>query len=144
MAPGGLLALYLMGVPASVDVFWTIVLPSAYLCYVVVPFMPTLPPRVIEQEGTLQLHGGILREGNIAVLQYASIGANTFPSAHAAVSIAVALALLQFAPLTGALFMLLAVSINVACVAQRYHYAADAVLGTLVACAVFGVSRIAQ
>ena len=81
-----------------------------------------------------------LRDGNLAILTYVSIGANTFPSGHAAASVAVALVLLQFAPVSGAVFMFLAISINIASVAQRYHYTLDCLLGALVALLVFAVT----
>ena len=139
LVPGGLLVLYFHGFRGSADTFWKTVLPAAYLCYVVVPFLPTLPPRLVEQ-GTTLPNRGVLRDGNLAILTYVSIGANTFPSGHAAASVAVALVLLQFAPVSGAVFMFLAISINIASVAQRYHYTLDCLLGALVALLVFAVT----
>jgi hypothetical protein len=139
LVPGGLLALYFHGLAGRADTFWSVVLPSAYACYVIVPFLPMLPPRMIEGDGKEQ-SGGVLRGGNLTILDYASIGANTFPSGHVAASVAVALVLMQFVPVTGALFMFAALSIGVGCVVKRYHYAMDSVLGALVAYTVFAVS----
>ncbi len=123
---------------SHVDDFWRVVLPSAYLCYAAVPFLPTLPPRLLEHVDKCPPEG-VVREANMAVLRHASIGANTFPSAHVSASIAVALVILQLEPNVGAVFMFAAISIAIACVAQRYHYAADSILGALLALIVFAV-----
>lgn len=60
--------------------------------------------------------------------------ANTFPSGHVAAATACALILLRVAPLwVGLVFLFLAISIALAAVLGRCHYAADAILGALVA-----------
>jgi membrane-associated phospholipid phosphatase len=84
---------------------------------------------------------GLVRRWNLLIHQHASIRFVTLPSAHVASTLAASFALIPFAPLAGALFMFLSVSIAVAAVAGRYHYAADVLLGAVVA--VF-VSLIAQ
>jgi membrane-associated phospholipid phosphatase len=63
------------------------------------------------------------------MVRHATIGANTFPSGHVAVSSAIAFAVMRSMPLVGVVFLVLALSIAVACVVGRYHYATDVVAG---------------
>jgi hypothetical protein len=135
LVPAGLLALYSQ--PSRAGYYWLVVLPAGYLCYAMVPFLPTLPPRLLQPNVQVSKPDNVVREANITILRYVSIRANTFPSAHVSASLAVALVVLRFEPWIGALFLFIALSIAVACVAQRYHYAADAVLGALLALVIF-------
>jgi hypothetical protein len=123
---------------AASDMFWSVVLLSSYLCFGVLPWIPTRPPRVIEgnREPLTQEERG-LRRVNLLVLNHASIQVNTFPSAHVAGSIASALAVGAVLPLAGLFVALIAASITAASVYGRYHYAADAALGALIAFVVF-------
>jgi membrane-associated phospholipid phosphatase len=63
----------------------------------------------------------------------ATIGANTFPSGHAAASLAVALAVVGVVPGAGLLLLGLALSICIACVVGRYHYVMDVLAGAVLA-----------
>ena len=75
------------------------------------------------------------------VVQRFSIQANTFPSGHAAGSLAVALALIGTLPWTGAAFLLLvAASISLACVVGRYHYIVDVLAGVALALGIWLVN----
>ena len=65
---------------------------------------------------------------------------NTFPSGHAAGSLAVAFAVIGTLPWTGALLLVLAAAICVACVVGRYHYVVDVVAGAAVALAAWLVN----
>ena len=113
-------------------------LPPAYLCYAMIPFLPTLPPWALDRGRTA---GGV-RAANFFILRHLSIKANTFPSAHVAASIAAALALLQFVPFAGFIFLWIAISIAISTVTGRYHYALDAVAGAALAAATFAVTRL--
>jgi hypothetical protein len=125
---------------AAADLFWSVVLLSSYVCFGVLPWIPTRPPRVTEgvRPGVTGDERG-LRRVNLLVLDRASIHVNTFPSAHVAGSIASALAVGAVLPLAGLIVGVIALSITVASVYGRYHYAADAVLGALIAFVVFAV-----
>jgi membrane-associated phospholipid phosphatase len=79
---------------------------------------------------------------NAWVLANASNQWNTFPSGHVAGAMACGLALVPDVPLAGAVVLSLAMLIGVASVAGRYHYAADAVAGVLVALLAFVVARL--
>ncbi|HEY7392508.1 MAG TPA: phosphatase PAP2 family protein [Bryobacteraceae bacterium] len=136
--PMGLAALYMLRQGADAGHFWTVVLPAAYAAYGTVPFVQTRPPRALEEKWSEPLLGGKVRSLNMAILGHASIHANTFPSGHVASTAACALILLRVAPLwVGLIFLVVSLSIAVGAVAGRYHYAADAILGVLVAFAAF-------
>jgi hypothetical protein len=135
--PMSLAALYLMRMGHEADYLWKIVLVSSYLCYCMLPFIQTHPPRKLAWANPVLLPKTKMRALNLWVLGHASIHANTFPSAHVASSTACALVLLRLAPGVGLAFLALAISIALGAVAGRYHYAADVALGALVALVVF-------
>jgi membrane-associated phospholipid phosphatase len=70
---------------------------------------------------------------NLLINQRASIRFITLPSAHVASTMAASLVLLWLAPSAGFVFLLLSLSIVIAAVAGRYHYALDVLLGIAVA-----------
>jgi membrane-associated phospholipid phosphatase len=80
-----------------------------------------------------------MRRLNTWILEGASNGWNTFPSGHVAGSLACGLAVAPRLPAAGAALMVIAGLIAVASVAGRYHYAADAAAGVLLALVVFAV-----
>jgi hypothetical protein len=92
LVPLGFATLALSGqtTGADVDRFWTTVLGAALPCYGTLPWLPTRPPRDIEtaQAGATPS----VRVINARVLRSISVGWNTFPSGHAAASVAIALA----------------------------------------------------
>jgi membrane-associated phospholipid phosphatase len=136
--PLGLGTLYLLRLGRDADHFWTVVLLSAYACYGMLPFLQTRPPRMLGEKWSSLVRPGKVRVFNLWILRHASIHANTFPSAHVASTVACALVLLRFGPAwVGLGFLFIALSIALGAVAGRYHYAADAILGALVALAAF-------
>jgi len=136
LVPLGLAVLYLLHLRQDADYYWTVVLAAMYLCYATTPFVQALPPRVLSQT-TRAIPESKLRRLNLQILRQASIQAVTFPSAHVAAAVAVALVLLRLTPVAGLGFALAALSIGVAAVAGRYHYAADVLWGALLSLAVF-------
>jgi PAP2 superfamily len=129
LVPAAVATLHGLHLQSKADFFWAIVLPPTFLCHLVVSFYQTQPPWVI-----LNLQpSGFLRKINFIVIRHASIQINTFPSAHVAASIAVALAMLHLHLIAGLVFSFFALSITGATVVGRYHYAADAVLGFFLA-----------
>jgi membrane-associated phospholipid phosphatase len=158
LVPLGLAALYIAGRRDQVDTFWLLVLVPTYLCYATTPFFPALPPRSLpkqleptnESAATARVllpsrnegsdeNSSSIRSLNLELLKYGSIHAISFPSAHMASSLGVALVLLHFAPLAGAGFLIVAVAIGIAAVAGGYHYAIDVLLGAALALIVFGL-----
>src|SRR5262249_24002581 len=104
----GLTALYLSGFRNAADDYWTLVLLSAYPCYVLLPFIQLLPPRLVEGTDASTNHSPYLRRFNLWLVRRVTHEANTFPSGHVAASAAIALVLLRFTPLAGIMFAFIA------------------------------------
>ena len=110
--------------------FWSVLLITDYICFIMLAWVQTRPPRVLE--GTEPWHSSV-RPFNLRLVGAASIQVNTFPSGHAAEALAAALLVLG-APLPIVLLMFVnAVAVSAAAVLGRYHYAADALAGWVVA-----------
>jgi membrane-associated phospholipid phosphatase len=139
MIPAGVGILYWAHQRAAINVYWALVLPASYLCYLVIPFAQTLPPRLLD--GTLPAPSSSqkIRAFNLLIMRHASIHLNTFPSGHVAATMAAALVLLRYVPAAGALFLFMAVSIAIGAVLGRYHYVLDVILGAALPFGVFGV-----
>jgi hypothetical protein len=118
------------------DLFWTVILVTDYVCFAMLPWIPTRPPRALEPDDPWR---SSLRRFNLRLLGTASIRVNTFPSGHAAEALAAAL-LVWNAPFAVVAWMLFnTVAVSTGAVLGRYHYAADAFSGWLVALAVWSV-----
>jgi hypothetical protein len=139
LVPIGFAWLLLAGHREELDRFWTSVLLASFMCYGLLPWLPTRAPRVIEP-GSAGVRSSI-RALNLLILDRASVGMNTFPSGHTAASVATALAAGAAIPSAGFVLGLIALGIAAGSVAGRYHYAADAVTGALVALVAFVISR---
>jgi membrane-associated phospholipid phosphatase len=126
---------------SGMDGFWAAVLLATLFSYAVYPFFPLTPPRVLYGDVPGPHVEPVLRQWNFWLLNHFSVQACMFPSGHVAATTAVALALRKHLPRLGGLFLFLAASIAAATVYGRYHYAADALAGALVA---FAAYRIAQ
>jgi membrane-associated phospholipid phosphatase len=143
VVPAGYLCLLLAGYgPDAVNRFWSIVLLASFLCYGLLPWLPTRAPRVVEPNRVAMRSW--FRTLNLAVLNRGSVQWNTFPSGHTAASLATALAVGSYMPVAGIILGFLAVSIAAASVAGRYHYAADAFAGAAVAILAFLTADVAR
>jgi membrane-associated phospholipid phosphatase len=115
---------------ADAERFWSVILVTDYVCFAMLPWIQTRPPRAIEPGPPCRSR---VRALNLTLLGRASIGANTVPSGHAAEALAVAL-LLADAQLTIAISAAgVAVAISAGAVLGRYHYALDVFAGWAVA-----------
>jgi membrane-associated phospholipid phosphatase len=123
------------------DKFWTAVLLATLFCCAVYPVFPLIPPRVLFNDVPGPPVSPLLRHMNLWVLNRLSVQACLFPSAHAAAVTATALAVRAYRPRLGILFCVAALSVALATIYGRYHYAADAVAGALVGITAFAVSR---
>lgn len=118
--------------------FWSVILITDYVCFGALPWLQTRPPRGIESGEPWR---STIRAFNLRIAGSASIGVNTFPSGHAAEALAAALLVLD-APLPIVIVMFLnALAISAGAVLGRYHYAADALSGWVVALAVWFAMR---
>ena len=112
------------------DRFWTVILVTDFVCFAALPWVQTRPPRALEP-GEPWI--AACRRFNLRLLDSTSIQVNTFPSGHAAEALAAAL-LVSDAP-GGLLGWMIvnALAVSAGAVFGRYHYAADAIAGWLVA-----------
>ena len=136
--PAGWVWLVAAGHGQHADRFWTTVLMASFACYGFLPWLPSRAPRAIEAPPPGE--PSLIRQLNAHVLDRASVRWNTFPSGHTAASLAVALAVGVHTPVAGLLFAAVAISIAIGSVVGRYHYAADAITGAVVALASFAIT----
>ncbi len=136
IVPLGLGMLYIAGLRRDADVFWFLVLLPTYICYVITPFFPALPPRSVDASGKPSKTTKS-RIFNLWLLKHGSIQAISFPSAHVASAFGVSLMLWHYLPLAGTVFLVIALWIAIAAVAEGYHYTVDVVLGAVVSLAVY-------
>lgn len=116
--------------------FWTVILFTDYLCFGCLPWIQSRPPRALEAEPPWRSQW---RTVNLQILESGSVGVNTFPSGHAAEGLACALLVTSAQwPIVIAMFVT-AGAISAGAVFGRYHYAADAIFGWLVALVVWTV-----
>jgi membrane-associated phospholipid phosphatase len=135
LIPCGVGVLYWAHQRGAIDQYWAVVLVASYLCYGIVPFAQTLPPRLLPVAGSAPSAKprpkSKIRSFNLFILRHASIHLNTFPSAHVASTVGASLVLMQYVPAAGLLFLLIALSIAAGAVLGRYHYALDVILGAM-------------
>jgi hypothetical protein len=117
----------------AVSRYWSIVLAAELACYAPLAFLRSRPPRSIETPGVVARRAPVLRRLNVAILDRASVQANTVPSGHVAGAVAAALAVMAVSATAGWILLVMALLIAVSAVVGRYHYAVDCVLGALVA-----------
>jgi membrane-associated phospholipid phosphatase len=137
--PAGATTLVLAGHGNEVSRFWMIVLLAEFVCYGMLPWIQTRPPRVLESMEALAQRSVGIRRLNLSLVNRASIQVNTLPSGHAAGALATALAVGAIMPRAGIVFLLIALCISVATVLGRYHYVVDTTLGALVALAAWSL-----
>jgi hypothetical protein len=121
--------------------FWAVILITDFVCFAVLPWVQTRPPRAIERAEPWR---SSVRALNLRVLGSASIQANTFPSGHAAEGLAAALLVLDAPAPIVVLMMIAALKVAAGAVLGRYHYLADALAGFVVAVSVWTVIAAAQ
>jgi membrane-associated phospholipid phosphatase len=114
--------------------FWSVVLVTDFICFGMLPWFQTRPPRAL---GAADPWRASVRALNLRLLGAASIQANTFPSGHAAEAMAVALLVLGAPWPIVAAMAVTALAISAGAVLGRYHYALDALAGWLVAAGVW-------
>jgi hypothetical protein len=136
LVPLGVGLLYVLQLENYVEEYWKLVLSSSYPCYLVTAFLPTLPPRLTSVECSADGRRGQIRSLNLWILRRASIGVNTFPSAHVASTLSASLALVRLVPGEGLIFLAVSIGTALGAVLGRYHYAADAFTGATLATAV--------
>jgi membrane-associated phospholipid phosphatase len=134
LVPVALLIRFATLADANPEQFWFVVLVTDFVCFACLPWIQTRPPRALSPQAPWQ--SGI-RRLNEQVLDRTSIQHNTFPSGHAAEALASALLVASAPWPLAAAVAVAAVLVSAGAVLGRYHYAADAVAGWVVAAAVW-------
>jgi membrane-associated phospholipid phosphatase len=107
--------------------------------YALFPYFPSAPPRTLFAGSDLPAKTTALRQFNLWIVNGYGIHSSVFPSAHVSSAFSAAWALLRYLPqrkIFGWGMLIYAISVAVATVYGRYHYAVDTVAG-------FGVSVMA-
>jgi membrane-associated phospholipid phosphatase len=138
LIPAGLALLAFTGHAARIDRYWTMVVASEFAAFAPLAVIQTRPPWVLERKP--QLADKAVHHLATQMVEHLSIRVNTFPSGHAAGSLAVALGVIGALPLAGTVLLGLAIGICVGCVVGRYHYLIDVVAGVAVALGVWLVN----
>jgi len=138
LLPGGFAALALTGHSSHANRYWTMVLAADLGAFAPLSVFQTRPPWAIERPAVLAAS----RIHRLAshVVKNATIGVNTFPSGHVAVTIAVAIGVIAPLPALGVVLLFCAASIAVACVVGRYHYTVDVLAGAALGLGVCAVA----
>lgn len=127
--------LYLNNRRNDVDRFFLILLTGTLAAYALFPFFPSQPPRL--------LFGGLdapavtswVRRFNLWILRNASHQCSVFPSAHVSSAFSAAWAMFLLVPdrkRFGWGVLVYAISVSIATIYGRYHYAADVAAGFVV------------
>ena len=135
LLPGGFLALAAAGHSDAADHYWTLVSAADFAAFLSLTMFQTRPPWALERPPDLAAR--TVHRAALVVVRHGTIGTNTFPSGHTAVSFAVAYALLPTLPLAGAIALAVATVIALACIVGRYHYVIDVWSGVLLSLVVW-------
>lgn len=133
LVPAGAFALLAAG--HDLDRYWIMVMSAEFGAFLPLTLLQARPPWAIERAPALP-DRAVHRTASRFVREL-TIRANTFPSGHAAGSLAVALAVIGVLPLAGAVLLALALGVCLACVVGRYHYTVDVAAGVALAIAIW-------
>jgi len=137
MLPAGYAALAWTGHSADADRYWTLVAGADMAAFLSLAIFQTRQPWALERPPALADRS--VHRVALLFVRHGTIGANTFPSGHTAVSLAIAFALLPVLPAAGVVALVLAATIAVGCIVGRYHYVIDVVTGIVLAVVVWAI-----
>jgi membrane-associated phospholipid phosphatase len=106
------------------------------VCYGTLPWLQSRPPRLLAPFDVAQgkpCTPASIAHVNVVVLSWISHGWNTFPSGHAAMSFAVALALVPVSVPAAIVAAIVATGVAIGAAAGRYNFAIDVLYGAVVA-----------
>ena len=110
------------------------------LCLIWYIFMPVMGPRYKFEKITGPLAAGSIFRLVHMVLSNASSKGTAFPSSHCAIGVIVVLCAALYHPIAFTILCPFGVGLVVGTVYGRFHYALDAIIGTLLAIIVFGAA----
>ena len=115
-----------------VNRFLQIYLLGTLLAYAMLPYFPSQPPRVLYPDLDAPQITSVIRQINLWLVGHGGIHASVVPSAHVSSAFSAAWAMFSVMPerkKIGWGLLVYAVSVSVATVYGRYHYAVDAIVG---------------
>jgi membrane-associated phospholipid phosphatase len=142
IGPFSVAALYVSNHRERADRFLVAYAVGTLASYALFPFFPSDPPRVVFPGSDLPLYSGAIRHFNLALVGGYGIHSSVFPSAHVSSAFAAAWGLmfvLPERPWFGRGMLFYAVSVAIATVYGRYHFAADALAGFCTSLLALGV-----
>ena len=110
------------------------------LCLIWYIFMPVLGPYYKFKQISGPLADGFSFKLVHMILSSAASKGTAFPSSHCAIGVIVVLYAARYDPVAFAIMCPFGVGLVVATVYARMHYAVDAILGTVLAIAIFGIA----
>lgn len=135
--------LYLANGRRGIDAFYALYLGGTLGAYALFPYFPSQPPRILFPHIDPPTVHTILRQFNLWILRKGTIHSSVFPSAHVSSAFAAAWGMFVIMPRRkwyGWGLLIYAVSVSIATIYGRYHYAADALAGfvvSVIAAAIF-------
>jgi len=132
-------AMYFAQKRSRIEAVLTVYLSGTLSAYALFPYFPSVPPRVLFGAADASHYSSILRRFNLFLVNDYGIHSSVFPSAHVSSAFSAAWALMLFVPehkWMGRGMLIYALSVAIAVIYGRYHYAVDALAG-------FGVSLVA-
>jgi hypothetical protein len=127
-----------------VDQFWLVYLAGILGVYALFPYFPSEPPRVLYAGEDLPHLVGLIRRLNLAIVGNYGIHSSVFPSAHVSSSFSAAWALhvtMPDRPWLARGMAIYGLSVAIATIYGRYHYAVDGAAGIAVAIVAAVVTR---
>ena len=147
VGPFSLAILYLHSRRAQVDQFLFTFVLGTVLSYALHPYFPSEPPRAVFPDADMPEIVTVFRRFNLWILSGGGIHTSVFPSGHVSHAFAAAFAMRRVLPdkkWIGCSLLVLALSICLATVYGRYHYAVDGLAGLAIAVLALAVTRLLE
>jgi membrane-associated phospholipid phosphatase len=144
--PGVCIAiLYVKGARSRIDKFLETFALGTLLAYALLPALPVASPRLAFAGMDLPNVQVFWRGLNVWLLDHLDIGTSVFPSGHVAVAFSSALGFRRALPESRGIFVALlavALSVYLATIYGRYHYAADGLASIGISIAAWGLCEV--
>ena len=147
VGPFSVAILYLCSRRAKVDQFLFTFVLGTVLSYAFYPYFPSEPPRAVFPDADMPQVVTLFRRFNLWILSGGGIHTSVFPSGHVSHAFAAAFAMQRVLPdkkWAGRSLFVLAVSICIATVYGRYHYAVDGLAGLAIAVLALVVTKLVE
>ncbi len=144
VAPVSVAILFMNGRRKSIDRFWLIYLVGTLGAYALLPYFPSEPPRAVFAGIDMPHITTAIRRLNLWIVGGYGIHSSVFPSAHVSSVLSAAWALIALIPerrWIGTLMLIYGVSVALATIYGRYHFATDAAAGIAISIVAALVAR---